>query len=188
MQELNQVLNSIEKRNSILDSKLEGLAEKIENSVSGLKSQNENLFNMIKNQGLEKIETSDFQKKQQEKDLLCDNLNEQRNRNLKHWRMNLIELETQIKSIESTEETAKRNHSRCGTVPDRDAGVAGMMLDSLLEEKAKQMMDWKIRESQGIRDSDQIMVCSNDRTVLHNLNNSVVFVYQMLKLLYCKFM
>ena len=187
VQELNQVLNSIEKRNSILNSKLEGLAEKIENSVSGLKSQNENLFNMIKNQGLEKIETSDFQKKQQEKDLLCDNLNEQRNRNLKHWRMNLIELENQIKSIESTEEMAKRNHSRCGTVPDRDEGVAGMMLDSLLEEKAKQMMDWKIRESQGIRDSDQIMICSNDRTVLHNLNNSVVFVYQMLKLFYCKF-
>ena len=139
VQELNQVLNSIEKGNSVLDSKLEGLAEKIENSVLRLKSQNENLFNIIKNQGIEnslktgkKVETSNFQKKQQEKELLSDNLHEQRNRNLKHMRMILRELENQfIKSLESTEETANRNHSRYGTIPDRDIGVAGMMLDSL---------------------------------------------------------
>ena len=170
LQELNQVLNSTEKGNSILDSKLEELAEKIEKSVSGLKSQ-----------------TSNFQKKRQKKELLSDNLYEQRKENLKHWKMIMNELEHQIKSLEPTEEMANRNHSRCGTFPDRDTGVGEMMLDSLLEEKAKQMMDWKIRKSQGISDSGQIMICSNDRTVLHNLNNSVVFVYQMLKLLYCTF-
>ena len=194
VQELNQVLNSIEEGNSILDSKLEELAEKIENSVSGLKSQNENLFDMIKNQGIENslktgktIETSNFQKKRQEKELLSDNLYEQRKENLKHWKMILSELEHQIKSLEPTEEMANRNHSRRGTFPDRDTGVGEMMLDSLLEEKAKQMMDWKIRKSLGISNSGQIMICSNDRTVLHNLNNSLVFVYQMLKLLYCTF-
>ena len=194
VQELNQVLNSIEEGNSILDSKLEELAEKIENSVSGLKSQNENLFDMIKNQGIEnslktgkKIETSNFQKKRQEKELLSDNLYEQRKENLKHWKMILSELEHQIKSLEPTEEMANRNNSRRGIFPDRDTGVGEMMLDSLLEEKAKQMMDWKIRKSLGISNSGQIMICSNDRTVLHNLNNSLVFVYQMLKLLYCTF-
>ena len=68
VQKLNQVLSIIEKRNSILDRKLEGLEEKIENTSSELKSQNESLFSMIKNQALESllmaeqiIETSSFQ-------------------------------------------------------------------------------------------------------------------------------
>ena len=165
VQKLYQVLSIIEKRNSILDRKLEGLEEKIENTSSKLKSQNESLFSMIKNQALESllmaeqiIETSCFQKKLIKQDLLDDYLNEQRKGSFKHWRTILRELEHQIKSPESAEETTKENQSRCGTIPDGDSGVARMMLQSFLKEKAAQMIHQKIRMLHETRDSDnQIM-------------------------------
>ena len=165
VQKLNQVLSIIEKRNSILDRKLKGLEEKIENTSSELKSQNESLFSMIKNQALESlliaeqiIETSSFQKKLIKQDLLDDYLNEQRKESFKHWRTILSELEHQIKSPESAEETTNENQSRCGTIPDGDSGVARMMLQCFLKGKAAQMIHQKIRMLHETRDSDhQIM-------------------------------
>ena len=191
VQELNQVVNSIEKGNSILDSKIEELVEKIENSVSGLKSQNENLFNMIKNQGIEnslktgkKIETSNFQKKRQEKELLSDNLNEQRNRNFKHWRMILSELENQIKSLEVTEEAIEGNQSGWDSTRDNAEGVAGsyrMRSKAVIKREGRQKLCCRIRQLQEIRDSDQIIRCSRESTLSNSMKTTAaVFVYEML--------
>ena len=70
---------------------------------------------MIKKQGIansfeteKRIETSNFQTKQQEKELLSHNLNEHRKVNLKQREMVLSMLENQIKCLESTEETANK--------------------------------------------------------------------------------
>ena len=186
VQELNQVLNSIEKGNSILDSKIEELVEKIENSVSGLKSQNENLFNMIKNQGIEnslktgkKIETSNFQKKRQGKELLSDNLNEQRNRNVKHWTMILSELENQITSLEVTEEAIEGNQSVWDCTRDNAEGVAGsyrMRSKAVIKREGRQKLCCRIRQLQEIRDSDQIIRCSRESTLSNSMKTiAVVF-------------